>query len=154
MFIPDLHNGISIESIPYQSTRISLLHMSHLVDRAIPPFRDLIETKSHPPPTRWVCYEMCCSFLFATVVYRSRPRATYSRKQRLWYVIGYTLLTLLLGPWGIPWGIFHTLRIIGINLRGGIDVTSDLALNQSSLAAPSDAQSPAIGTAGTSVPVD
>ncbi|MCX8138913.1 MAG: hypothetical protein WHU94_07725 [Thermogemmata sp.] len=78
---------------------------------------------SLPHPVRWVCYEICYSFVLATVVCRSRPVATHSWKQRLSYGIGYSLLALLLGPWGIPWGIFHTLRIIGINLTGGIDVT-------------------------------
>ncbi|MBA2225749.1 hypothetical protein [Thermogemmata fonticola] len=81
------------------------------------------QQSSSPPPVRWVCYEICYSFMLATVVCRSRPVATHSWKQRLSYGIGYSLLALLLGPWGIPWGIFHTLRILWLNLTGGIDVT-------------------------------
>lgn len=82
---------------------------------------------SSPPPVRWVCYEICYSFVLATVVCRSRPVATHSWKQRLSYGIGYSLLALLLGPWGIPWGIFHTLRILWLNLSGGIDVTPHMS---------------------------
>jgi hypothetical protein len=62
------------------------------------------------------------------------------------------MLTLLLGPWGIPWGILHTLRIIGINLRGGIDVTSQLSHNMNHSSTSNDT-SKAIGPAISSGPV-
>ena len=35
----------------------------------------------------------------------------------------YTLISLLFGWWGIPWGPFWTLQTMGRNLTGGIDVT-------------------------------
>ncbi len=38
------------------------------------------------------------------------------RTQRAFF---YTLACLLLGPWGVPWGVFWTLEAIGINLSGG-----------------------------------
>lgn len=39
---------------------------------------------------------------------------------------GPTLLTLLLGWWGIPWGPIYTIGSVYRNLRGGIDVTDEL----------------------------
>ena len=34
-------------------------------------------------------------------------------------VIMYTLLSLLLGPWGLPWGLLWTLEAVAVNLSGG-----------------------------------
>ena len=39
----------------------------------------------------------------------------------------FSLLTLLLGWWGIPWGPIYTLTSLGINLGGGKDVTGAVA---------------------------
>lgn len=39
---------------------------------------------------------------------------------------GYTLLSILIGPWGIPWGIFFTFHTIYKNCLGGKDVTSEV----------------------------
>jgi len=36
----------------------------------------------------------------------------------------YTLLTFLLGWWGIPWGPIYTIQTLGRNLSGGRDVTA------------------------------
>jgi len=33
--------------------------------------------------------------------------------------IGYTLLSILFGPWGLPWGILWTIEAIIVNLSGG-----------------------------------
>ncbi|HEY3789757.1 MAG TPA: hypothetical protein VGL71_12925, partial [Urbifossiella sp.] len=40
--------------------------------------------------------------------------------------MGYSLLTLLTGPWGVPWGFYFTVRSIWTNLTGGIDVTEEV----------------------------
>jgi hypothetical protein len=39
---------------------------------------------------------------------------------------GYTLLSIIVGPWGIPWGIFFTINSIFRNCLGGKDVTGGL----------------------------
>lgn len=36
----------------------------------------------------------------------------------------YTILTFLLGWWGIPWGPIYTIQTLGRNLSGGKDVTA------------------------------
>lgn len=46
--------------------------------------------------------------------------------------IGYTLINLLLGWWGIPWGPIYTIGSLITNMGGGKDVTKEvlLAMNQ------------------------
>jgi len=50
----------------------------------------------------------------------------------------YTLLTLVAGWWGLPWGIIRTPIAIVNNLSGGIDVTQDVmsSLGRSPVAGP------------------
>ncbi len=45
----------------------------------------------------------------------------------------YTLLSILLGWWGIPWGLIYTIGAIVTNSAGGKDVTDEVlaAMNQS-----------------------
>lgn len=38
----------------------------------------------------------------------------------------WTLLTLVLGWWGIPWGPFYSIQSIYTNLTGGHDVTNQI----------------------------
>jgi hypothetical protein len=38
----------------------------------------------------------------------------------------YTLLTVLLGWWGLPWGPICTVRALGANLASGRDVTEEV----------------------------
>jgi len=38
----------------------------------------------------------------------------------------YTLLTLVAGWWGIPWGPIYSLQCLGTNLSGGKDVTDQV----------------------------
>ena len=68
---------------------------------------------------RLVIYEYCISLLFVTLrrtsgVYRLRPG-----ESGRWKGIPYTLVSLLLGWWGIPWGILYTPLVVLTNLSGG-----------------------------------
>jgi len=47
----------------------------------------------------------------------------------------FTLLTMLLGWWGIPWGPIYTIGSIFRNLSGGVDVTQEVI---ESLATPEE----------------
>jgi hypothetical protein len=40
--------------------------------------------------------------------------------------LGYTLLTLFLGWWGIPWGPIYSIGTLATNLGGGKDVTAEV----------------------------
>ena len=39
----------------------------------------------------------------------------------------WTLLTLLAGWWGIPWGPIYTVQSLVVNFKGGKDVTEELS---------------------------
>jgi hypothetical protein len=43
------------------------------------------------------------------------------------YHWGYTLLTCLMGWWGIPWGIIYTFGTLGNNIGGGKDLTLEVS---------------------------
>ena len=40
--------------------------------------------------------------------------------------LSYTLLTLIFGWWGIPWGPIYTIGSVFSNFRGGKDVTNEI----------------------------
>ena len=75
---------------------------------------------------RFVFYEYCISVLIITL---RRPTAVVLlRPGELGIVRGlpYVVLSLLLGWWGIPWGIIYTPLTVLTNLAGGRDVTPEI----------------------------
>ena len=44
----------------------------------------------------------------------------------------FTLLSILVGWWGIPWGIIYTIEAIAVNFKGGRDVTQQIVAAASS----------------------
>ncbi len=72
---------------------------------------------------RFVVYEYAISLLVVTwrrpsPIFYIRPGQSPAQ-----YHWPYTLLTLLLGWWGFPWGPAFTIGAVRDNLRGGTDVT-------------------------------
>jgi len=75
---------------------------------------------------RFVFFEYCISLAFVTL---RRPSAVVLlRKDELGLVRGlpYTLISLLLGWWGLPWGLVYTPLAVFTNLSGGRDVTAEV----------------------------
>jgi hypothetical protein len=75
---------------------------------------------------RFVLYQYCISILVMTF---KRPSNIYFVKAGDGSVgkgIGFSLLTLLLGWWGIPWGPIYTIQSLWVNFRGGRDVTQEI----------------------------
>jgi hypothetical protein len=75
---------------------------------------------------RFVVYEYVISLL---VVSRRRTSAVYyirPGQSRSHYHWPYSLLTLLLGWWGVPWGPGFTIGAVRDNVRGGRDVTAQM----------------------------
>jgi hypothetical protein len=72
---------------------------------------------------RLVFFEYCVSLLVVTA--RRTSPVHFLRRGEFGLIRGlpYTLLTLLLGWWGIPWGLIYTPLALVTNLRGGRDVT-------------------------------
>jgi hypothetical protein len=73
---------------------------------------------------RFVVFEYVISLVILTL---RRPTDVYFvRSGKSPFVPGlpYTLLSLLLGWWGLPWGIIYTPLALFTNLSGGCDVTT------------------------------
>ena len=76
---------------------------------------------------RFVQYQYCVSALVITFkrgtdIYFIRADESPTVKGLAW-----TLLTLLAGWWGIPWGPIYTVQSLWVNLRGGHDMTPEAA---------------------------
>ncbi len=80
---------------------------------------------------RCVRFEFCFSLLFFTVRRQSPVHLTTSWQQRYVRGLWYSFLALLLGPWGVPWGILWTPWAVWVNTTGGADCTAEVlaALN-------------------------
>jgi hypothetical protein len=75
---------------------------------------------------RFVFYEYCISLIAATL--RQHTDVFFVRPNELGVVRGlpFTLISLLLGWWGIPWGIIYTPLTLITNFSGGRDVTPEI----------------------------
>jgi len=78
---------------------------------------------------RFVVYQYCVSLLVVTFKRNSPVKFIRAGESATAKGLPFTLLTLVLGWWGIPWGFIYTPQVIYKNLNGGIDVTAAL-LNQ------------------------
>jgi hypothetical protein len=94
---------------------------------------------------RLVRFEYCLSLLFFTLRRQSPVYLTESRLERYLRGLGYSALALLLGPWGVPWGLILTPWAVWVNLTGGIDETE-------SLLAQLDDRAPALPISRSPVP--
>lgn len=75
---------------------------------------------------RLVFFEYCISLVIVTL---RRPSAVYLlRPGERGFLRGlpYTMLSVLLGWWGVPWGLLYTPRVLLTNLSGGRDVTAEV----------------------------
>ena len=75
---------------------------------------------------KFVLYKYCISALVITF---RRPTDVYFVKageSRVTKGLPWTLLTLLLGWWGIPWGPIYSVQCLYGNLQGGQDVTAQV----------------------------
>ena len=75
---------------------------------------------------RFVFFEYCISFIFLTL---RRPTGIYflrAGERGLARGLPYTVLSLLLGWWGVPWGVIYTPLALLRNLAGGRDATAEV----------------------------
>lgn len=76
--------------------------------------------------TRFLRFEYCISFIFITFR-RPGPLHLVRQGQRgLAPLLKYSLLSLFLGWWGVPWGLIYTPLTLVTNLTGGCDVTKEV----------------------------
>jgi len=75
---------------------------------------------------KFVLYQYCVSILVLTF---KRPSNIYfmkSGESTLTKGLPFTLLSLVAGWWGIPWGPIYTIQAVYNNFKGGKDVTNEV----------------------------
>lgn len=78
---------------------------------------------SAAPDARLVVFHYCISIVILTFKRVSDIKVIPAGRSRLLAGLPYTLITLVAGWWGIPWGPIWTIQALVRNLRGGTDVT-------------------------------
>ena len=76
---------------------------------------------------KFVLYYYCISLLVVTL---RRPSPVYflpAGQSRVAKGLPWTLLTVLLGWWGIPWGPIYSIQSLVVNFKGGKDVTAEIS---------------------------
>jgi hypothetical protein len=75
---------------------------------------------------KFVIYQYCISILILT--FRRSSNVHFIRHEENAVIEGlpFTLLSLVLGWWGIPWGPIYTVQSIWVNFKGGRDVTKEV----------------------------
>ncbi len=72
---------------------------------------------------RFVVYQYCVSVFFMTYLCSSKVHFVRSAGANLVKRLGYSILSLLVGWWGFPFGFIYTPMVVFKNLFGGKDVT-------------------------------
>jgi len=85
---------------------------------------------------KFVIYQYCISLLIVTFKRGSDIYFIKAGETALANGIPYTLLSLLLGWWGIPWGPIYTIQSLAVNLAGGNDVTKEVVASMAPLGLP------------------
>ncbi len=75
---------------------------------------------------RFVVFLYTISVLIVTFKRGSEVHFVRAGEGTAGHSFGYTLLTLLFGWWGIPWGPIYSIQSIYANLNGGKDVTREV----------------------------
>lgn len=75
---------------------------------------------------KFVVYRYTISLLVVTLRRSSDVYFVRSTEKAAMKGMSYTLLTLVMGWWGIPWGPIYTIGSLGTNLGGGKDVTQEI----------------------------
>lgn len=81
---------------------------------------------------KFVIYQYCVSVLILTFKRSSDIYFIRADENAVSKSLVFTLLSLVAGWWGIPWGPIWTITTVVTNLRGGKDVTAQVvaSLNQ------------------------
>lgn len=75
---------------------------------------------------KFIMYEYVISLLVITFKRNSNIYFVKADESAVVKGLPFTLLSGLIGWWGIPWGIIYTIQAIFTNLSGGKDVTTDV----------------------------
>jgi hypothetical protein len=94
---------------------------------------------------KFVLFQYCISIVVVTFKRSSDIYFIRSNESATSKSLPFTLLSLVAGWWGIPWGPIYTVQSVYHNLQGGKDVTSQVrnSLRAPATSAPAMAQRPA-----------
>ena len=84
---------------------------------------------------KFVVYRYCISLVVITLRRSSDVYFIRSNEKASIKGMGYTLLTLVMGWWGIPWGPIYTVGSLATNLAGGKDITQEILKSVNATAA-------------------
>lgn len=81
---------------------------------------------------KFVIFQYCISIVIMTFKRSSPIYFIRAGESTIGKSLPFTLISLLLGWWGIPWGPIYTIGAIVNNIRGGKDVTQEViaSMNQ------------------------
>ena len=85
---------------------------------------------------KFVVYQYCISVLVITFKRSSNIYFISHEQNSIVNGLPFTLLSLILGWWGIPWGPIYTIESIWVNFNGGRDVTKEVLASMMSTAQP------------------
>ena len=75
---------------------------------------------------RFVAFEYCISIIFASARRFTRPYLLRSGELGLVRGLPFSLLSMLVGWWGVPWGVVYTPLVLITNFSGGRDITKEV----------------------------
>ena len=74
---------------------------------------------------KFVMFQYCISIIVLTFKRSSKVYFVKAGESAVGKGLGYTLLSTVLGWWGIPWGPIYTIQALVVNFQGGKDVTKE-----------------------------
>ena len=74
-----------------------------------------------------VCYNYCISLVVITFRRSSDAYFIPAGESTVGKGLPWTLLTLVMGWWGIPWGPIFTVQSLIVNFKGGKDLTANFS---------------------------
>ncbi len=90
---------------------------------------------------RFVMYSYVISILIMTFRRSSNISFVRADESAILKGLPFTLLSLVVGWWGIPWGIIYTIQALITNLGGGKDVTTEVLTSIGMAASPQNIRS-------------
>jgi hypothetical protein len=75
---------------------------------------------------KFVIFQYAVSLLIVTFKRSSGIYFVRANESVIGKGFGFTLISFLLGWWGLPWGPIYTIQALATNLGGGKDVTQEV----------------------------
>jgi len=75
---------------------------------------------------KFVVFQYCISLLIVSFKRGGDVHFIRNGESSIKYSWGPTLVSLIFGWWGFPWGPIYTIQTTFINLSGGKDITTDI----------------------------